>query len=264
MTIIKKYEKVDAQHEEVSFGISRMEDIYVKRNGAADEPHRHAYYTVLVVKQAKGIHKIDFQSYSLAEKQIFFVAPGQVHQVIESEKSYGYALTFSTQFLIKHNIRLSFIEQLHLFRTYGESPPLEPSESRFEKIHEYASEIFSRYHGETSWKMHSIGAFLKLLLIECNEVCSLQVVESGVDLSGGSVIREFKSLVSEHHRQEHSTTYYADRLHITADHLNRTVKAKLGRTAKEYIQSRITSIVAYRCIRIDIFADVAFKGSFRT
>ena len=59
-----------------------MEDIYVKRSGQTDEPHRHNYFTVLIIKQAKGLHKIDFNSYELAQQQIFFVAPGQVHQVI--------------------------------------------------------------------------------------------------------------------------------------------------------------------------------------
>lgn len=53
-----------------------MEDIYSIRNGKVDEPHRHNYYTVLIINKAKGLHKIDFNTYELANKQIFFVAPG--------------------------------------------------------------------------------------------------------------------------------------------------------------------------------------------
>ena len=85
----------------------------------------------------------------------------------------------------------------------------------------------------------SIGAFLKLLLIECNNICSINPIATAVDTSGTQVIRNFRNEVERYYKKEHSTSFYAKQLHITADHLNRTVKAKIGKTAKEYIQSRI-------------------------
>src|SRR5690606_15661846 len=100
MNTVKTYQKVNSEKENVSFGISKMEDIYTKRNGKVDEPHRHNYYTVLVINKAKGLHKIDFNTYELSKNQIYFVAPGQVHQVIEKEKSVGFSMVFSNQFLV--------------------------------------------------------------------------------------------------------------------------------------------------------------------
>ena len=58
MNTVKIYENVNAEEHNVSFGISKMEDIYVKRAGEVDEPHRHNYYTVLIIKKAKGQHKM--------------------------------------------------------------------------------------------------------------------------------------------------------------------------------------------------------------
>src|SRR5690554_5146290 len=149
MSTVKTYQKVNAEHGNVSFGISRMEDIYTKRGGAVDEPHRHNYYTVLIVNKAKGKHKIDFNTYELSDKQIFFVAPDQVHQVIESEKSIGFAMTFSNQFLVENSIPISFIESLNLFQNYGQSPPLIPSKEQFEKIEDYANQILTLFHSDT-------------------------------------------------------------------------------------------------------------------
>lgn len=57
--------------------------------------------TVLIVKKARGRHIIDFNTNDLGDKQLFFVASGQVHQVVEIEKSYGYAMTFLNQFLVE-------------------------------------------------------------------------------------------------------------------------------------------------------------------
>ena len=239
MNTVKTYQKVNAQEESLNFGISRMEDIYVKREGKADEPHRHNFYTVLVVEKAKGKHKIDFNTYDLANQQVFFVAPGQVHQVIESEKSYGFAMTFSNHFLIENAIPLCFIESLNLFQNYGQSPPLTPDTEKFTIIKNYSENILEFFNGDKNMKFWSIGSLLKLLLIECNNICSINPIESDVDTSGDNLIRNFKDAVNKHYKQEHSTTFYAAELYISPDHLNRTFKARTGKTAKEYIQSRI-------------------------
>lgn len=238
MNSVKTYQKVNCD-EDISFRISKMEDIYTERNGEPDEPHRHNYYTVLVVKHSDGVHKIDFNSYLFSKKQVFFVAPGQVHQVIEVEKPKGFALLFSNQFLVENSIPISFIESLHLFQNYGQSPPLLPDDNKFNTIEQFAQQIFEVFNSDANMKYLSIGALLKLLLIECNNICSVNPIETNIDTSGDILIRAFKKLVEEHYKTKHSTSFYADELHITSDHLNRTIKSRIGKTAKDYIQARI-------------------------
>ncbi len=239
MSKVKIYQKVNIDNENMSFRISKMEDIYTKRNGKVDEPHRHNYYTVLIINRAKGLHKMDFNTYGLSNKQIFFVAPGQVHQVIETEKSVGFVMAFSNQFLVENSIPLSFIDSLSLFQNYGQSPPLTPNNEQFEAIEQFTNQIFKLFYSDARMKSLSIGSFLKLLLIECNNICSINPIESDIDTSGDNLIRAFKNAVDKNYKREHSTTFYANELFITPDHLNRTFKAKIGKTAKEYIQARI-------------------------
>lgn len=255
MNSVKTYNKVNSVKNEISFGISKMEDIYEKRSGKTDEPHRHNYFTVLLIKQAKGFHKIDFNSYELTQQQIFFVAPGQVHQVIETEKSIGFAMTFSNQFLIENSIPLAFISSLNLFQNYGQTPPLLPNKKQFDIILHFSNTIFNLFTSNAQMKNLSIGAYLKLLLIECNNICSINPIVTDIDSSGDNLIRKFKELVDTNFRKEHSTTYYANELHISPDHLNRTIKNKIGKTAKEYIQSRIIT----EAKRLLYFTDLSNK-----
>ncbi len=238
MNSVKTYQTINKNDEKLNFSISKMEDIFDSRQGATDEPHRHNYYTVLIIKQAKGLHKIDFESYELKDSQIYFVSPGQIHQVIEKEKSYGYAMTFSTDFLVQNSIPLAFISDLNLFRNYGQTPPLLPEKKSFDRILHFTNEIAEYYHNQQPNKLLSIGAYLKLFLIECSNICTINSYESR---KVNGIIRDFKSAVDKHYRKEHSTSFYAKLLHITPDHLNRSIKAKLGKTAKEYIQTRITT-----------------------
>ena len=240
MKPVKTYEQVDAKKESASFSISKMQATFLKRKGKVDEPHRHNFYSVLVVKNATGQHKVDFNSYPLSNHQVHFVAPGQVHQVIEEVQSDGYVLTFSTQFLIENAIAISFVEHLNLFQNYGETPPLEPNEEQFDIILNFVHTIFDLFESNRNMKELSIGAYLKLFLIECNRICAINPVVSDADISGESIIRSFKNSVNQQYKKEHSASFYAQLLHITPDHLNRIIKAKIGKTAKEYIQSKIT------------------------
>jgi AraC-like DNA-binding protein len=252
--MIKSYETVNRNEDSVTFGISRMEEIYEKHQGKVDEPHRHNFYTVLLVKTAKGKHLIDFKEFELRANQVFFISPGQVHQVVEDEMSVGYSMVFSADFLVQNNIPLRFIEDLHLFNDYGNTPPLNIEIDKMASLTDLAEQMLSYYLGSDNYKYRAIGALLSLFLIQCNNLCdqpnNLQIVEAG-----NAILKEFKVLVDSHFTKWHATNKYADLLHITPDHLNRTVKNLMGKTAKEYIQSRI--IVGAK--RMLYFSDSSIK-----
>ena len=253
---IKVYQNVHKQDPEKNFGISRMEDIYIKHNGEPDIPHRHEYYTVLLVKKARGKHIIDFQEYDLNPSEAFFISPGQVHQVIEYEQSFGYSMVFSNQFLIENNIPQSFINDLNLFNDYGMAPPLPLTADQLEQLSAYCEEMFTYYHSDKKLRKQAIGAFLKLFLIVCNNSCTLKAEDNPQQVeAGNSLLRNFKDLVDQHFQEWHSIAQYADELNITADHLNRTVKSLIGRTAKEYIQSKLHT----EARRMLFFSDLSTK-----
>ncbi|MCB0649697.1 MAG: AraC family transcriptional regulator [Saprospiraceae bacterium] len=238
---IKTYSDVNRNDPMKSFGISRMEDIHDKHGGKPDAPHRHNYYTVLLVQKAKGQHFIDFKGFELKDGQVYFIAPGQVHQILEAEKSFGYSMVFSTQFLVENHIPLSFIEDLNLFNDYGDSPPLQLDDEMLKSLSGYCEQIIRFYHSDDKFRDAAIGSILKLFLIGCNNVCTVPRNHPQQIESGNSILRQFKTLVEDHFTEWHATSQYAEVLNISPDHLNRTVKSLIGKTAKEYIQSRITT-----------------------
>lgn len=239
MEDIKVYTGAEKLKASKSFGISRMEEVYEKNQGKVDAPHRHDYYTVLLVQKASGKHIVDFTAHTLTGHQVFFIAPGQVHQVLEDDKSYGFSIIFSTQFLAENNISLDFIEALHLFQDYGNHPPLSISDGELEKLSFFCEEMLSLYQSSIKFNAQAIGAYLKLFFIHCNNLCSVSFDEVEAEASGFSTLKKFKTLLNEKHSEWHATSQYADALHISADHLNRIVKSLTQKTAKEMIQSRI-------------------------
>ena len=253
MDQVKTYTKVNRNNPSLTFGISRIESIFEQRNGEPDLPHRHDYYTVILTRKANGKHFVDFQEYDFLGNQLYFIAPGQVHQIIENEQSFGYVIVFSVDFLVENNIPIDFIENLRLFNIFEKNPPLHLNEQELSSLDRYFEEIFQMFHHtEMEYKDEAMGALLKLVLISCNNTCSLPKREKN---DKNSILSNFKVLINQFFKKWHNTTEYANELSISSDHLNRIVKAQTGKTAKEHIQSRI--IVEAK--RLLYFTDMSTK-----
>lgn len=225
----------------VDFVCKRMEEIHVENDGRADEAHRHNFYTVIFAEDVEGKHSIDFHDYAFQPPCVFFVSPGQVHQVETTSLPKGFVFLFKEDFLLKHDIRPSFISDLNVFRNYGESPPLLLDENRRRSLHNLANKINEASENQSTFHLDKVAAYLKLFLIECAETCSLPTQETQHSLGVESIIKRFRNLVDTNFRQEHSVSFYAESLKITTGHLNKTVKALTGNSAKDFVQKRIST-----------------------
>ncbi len=235
---VKTYKDVNTDSG-LHFRIQRMQEIYEQRSGKTDEPHRHDYYTVLLIKKASGKHIIDFNEYPFSPNQIFFVSPGQIHQVVEEKKSDGYVILFSPQFLIENNIPFYFINDLNLFNDHGNSPPLPVNDDELARFCSFCEEMIRIQQSDIKFKEQAISSYIRLFLIHGNNVCTLTNNDPQNQEAVNSILKNFKNLVNEKYSEWHQTNDYANELCVTPDYLNRVVKSLTGRTSKEFIQARI-------------------------
>lgn len=264
MTKIKTYQDVVPNNHSISFEIKRMEDIYDSVKGKVDDPHRHDYYIILIVLKAKGKHIIDFHEFDLKGGQMYFVSPGQVHQIIEEEKSYGYAITFSQQFLVFNYIESSFVDNLYLFQENGYSPPLDLSPEELKRALFFGEEILKVNGAECKMKYETLGAWLKLLLILAQDACHLFPTEHTQNIQAGKVLlHDFKTLLDRHYQEWHKVSDYAVALNITSDYLNTSVNNLTGKNVKLHIQNRIL-LAAKRMLLFSEFShkEIAYELGF--
>ncbi|MDF1697888.1 MAG: helix-turn-helix transcriptional regulator [Saprospiraceae bacterium] len=264
MEKIKTYQEVVPSNNAVSFEIKRMEEIYELMKGKPDDPHRHDYYIVLIVKKAKGKHIIDFNEFDLSGNQLYFVSPGQVHQIIEEEQSFGYAITFSQQFLAFNYIEESFVKSLFLFQENGFSPPLEMDEESMQQASEMAEKMLAKNAENGKWKYEGLGAWLKLLLILAHESCNLFPEKHTQIIQAGNVLlKEFKDLLDEKYSTWHKVGEYASALNVSADYLSASINNLTGKTVKGHIQNRIL-LAAKRMLLFSDFTnkEIAYELGF--
>lgn len=240
-----------------------MEDIYLRAEGKADVPHRHDYYTVLFVEQAKGKHLIDYHTFRFRSLEVYFVSPGQVHQVIVTDQPKGWVLTFSKDFLAENSISESFISNINLFKSFGDSPPLKIDQSTFDRLLRIVQEMQSCIPLDLTYRNRALGALLQLFLIYCNNSRSLDITQLDEDNAGVCILRDFKKLVENKYAEWHKVGEYASEIYISPKHLSQTVKNITGRSAKEVIQDRLLLEAKRLLVHTDLtIKEIAYEIGF--
>ncbi len=253
---IQTYQWPNQHALQQGFVLKKMEDIYQAAQGKTDKPHRHDYYTVIFVKEAAGKHILDFEEYDLQPDSLYFIFPGQVHQLIAEREPTGWVMNFTTEFLVNQGIPCSIIDDIFLYNDFGKSPPLFPGPDvarkleQLMKLMETSLQDFLHYSGD------AIGALLRLFLIQSINMCQLNKEDNTqlVD-SFNSIARSFRKLLDENFKRSHQVKEYADMLSVSADYLNKTIKSITGKTPKQHIQNKIIT----EAKRLLLFTDLSAK-----
>ena len=253
---IRTYTFSEFEGNNPSFSLRRLEDLYRMKHGESDIPHRHDYYTIIFFEKGAGTHIVDFTEYPIEDHSIYFIIPGQMHQVIPTSEPKGWTMKFTDEFLISNSISDKLINSIYLFNEYGQSPPLSINEIQMPVYLNIISQIEFFSNSLESYTQEAIGALMKLFFIQSNNHCSLHKSNNPqLQETTNQLLHSFKQLLNKHYASMHLVADYANKLNVTADYLNKTVKSITGKSAKDHIQTKII-IEAKRSL---LFSDISSK-----
>ncbi len=237
---IKTYAFSEMSQNYSGFALKRMEDIYLNSNGAPDSPHRHDYYTIIFIEKGEGTHFVDFTKYKVEDRTIYFIQPGQMHQLILTTEPIGWVITFTEEFLIANSIPEKMINDIYLFNDYGQTPPLPINENDLPVYQNLIAQMAHFAQSLETYTLEAVGSLVKIFLIQSNNHCTLrkrnnpQLIETS-----NHILRTFKQSLNKQYAATHMVSDYADKLAVSSDYLNKTVKNLTGKSAKDHIQSKL-------------------------
>lgn len=261
---IQTYQWQDQLAQQQGFVLKKMEDIYRAAEGKTDKPHRHDYYTVIFIKDAVGKHVLDFEEYELQPDSLYFIFPGQVHQLIAEREPVGWVMNFTADFLLNQGIPCSIIDDIFLFNDFGKSPPLFPGKDVVQKLEQLMHLMETSIHDFLHYSGDAVGALLRLFLIQSINLCQLNKEDNTqlVD-SINSIARTFRQQLDQNYSRTHQVKDYAEMLSVSADYLNKSIKAITGKTPKQHIQYKIITEAKRLLLFTDLSAkEIAFKLGF--
>lgn len=197
--------------------------------------HRHDFFFILALKKGKGVHEIDFNEYELRDNSIFFLRPGQVHQLILKAGCEGYLMEFNNEFYHPNNSPST----PHLRKASSKNFCTLES-SRFEKIDSLLGFVLEEYDQKIQGYQDVIKAQLDVLFIELirHSQNPGTVVNSGGTYSQER-LEEFLELLEKNITDHKQVTFYTDQMNLSAYQLNEITKATLGKTASVQINEQI-------------------------
>ncbi len=245
------------------FDIRRFKD-NMKTINLKQPPFRHEFFAIALKiagggKAVSG-HHTDFpEGYA-----IFFNSPFQILYWDILPDWEGYYIIFNQDFISK-SPALNNILNRFPFLKIEKDIPLEIEQKQVDEVIEIYDDIFEEYHSNHDDKFHIIESNVLLLLNYIKryfrKVDTTLHVSEEVRKTDLKILGRFQTLIDTSFfnnsdtnlsSKSHSTSYYADKLSIHPNHLNRIVKQITGQTAKQLIQIHIINLAKSRLINTNL------------
>lgn len=199
------------------------------------ELHRHNFFFVLALERGMGEHIIDFTAYPISDYSVFFMRPGQVHQLTLKKESTGYLMGFNTDFYSP-----SEQEANQVLRKVSHKNYCQLNSDRLKKVFSVLDNIFQEYFEKRERYKEVIKSNLRIFFIELvrqsNNPTNLSKRENSYSQER---LEELLELLRTHIATNKKVAKYADMLHLTTYQLNAITKETLGKTCSQLINEQI-------------------------
>ncbi len=257
---------IDRFNTKAEQGIQFQVEIFNRnRDFKVSYPHRHDdFYEILFVTQGKGVYTIDFEEYEIKPDAIFFLSPGQIHELELSDDVQGYIFLFSSSFYHFNKTNPYKLFELPFFYTLGKDTP--PLYLKSKTDHITLSELFKNAIYENDHQLtdkeEAVRALLDLILIQCNRIYPVQNQEEKLQKSR-ILVKRFKQLIEEKCQENLAVKDYASLLSVTANHLSETVKLVTGRTSTDLINDRMLMEIKRMLVHTNYtVSEIAYRLNF--
>ena len=211
-----------------NFGIRKISDLLAGKD-MLQELHRHDFFYILVLENGKGHHEIDFRPYVVTDHTVFFMRPGQVHQIELKAGSTGYLIHFRDEFYLPQDQNAG-----QLLRKLSQLNHYELNADQFHKLMRVLSLTFQEYSDKQERYQEVIKANMGIFFIELFRVQNSSLAEQD-NLYNQERLEQFLSLLERHVFSHKQVAEYAAMLSLSTYQLNAIAKTTLGKTCSELI-----------------------------
>ncbi len=221
--------------------------------------HFLSFYDITLIQEGAGQFALDDIDFPVEANQLYFTAPAQVREWKVAESPCGLVLIFEEEFLCSFFSDPLFVKNLSFFRNRLAPPQIKLNVAEGQ----YFTNLLLQIEQEiiSSRENHLLRALLYQALAWLNNVYRLayQLTEK----TQNRRVASFFQLVENYYCTEHVTSFYAEKLCITAGYLNELVKSQTGVSAKQYIINRLIT-EARRLLQFSevSVAEIAWKLGF--
>lgn len=213
---------------------------YVKAGIRRNPVHRETFYCIILVTGGCEEVTVNEHTRPVQAGDVICSRPGEVWHWQPDPKLEGIVLIFEEPFLLSFFNDPHFLDRFAYLRADRTSPFLHFDKTLHERFRLLLTQMKSEIDDSAEKDQHILRAMLYEALVLLNR--AEKVADDGrpmSDVSTSRYIDGFVHLVEAEYMMRHEVEYYADKLCITPNYLNKIVRQSLGTTAKAYIRQKL-------------------------
>lgn len=230
----------------------------------------YSFYTVFLKQVYCGDLRYGLSNYDYEQGTLIFLAPGQVigQNSDEYYQPQGIALVFHPDLL--HDTSLGKTIQNYSFFSYSSNESLHLSEEEKQIILDCFAKInYELKHAIDKHSKHLIVANIELFLDYCTRFYDRQFITRDVVHVG--ILEQFEELLNTYFSSDKplkmglpAVAYFAEELNLSANYFGDLIKKETGKTAQEYIQSKVIEIAKERIFdQSKSLSEIAYALGFK-
>lgn len=212
---------------------------YIKEGIRRTPVHRESFYQIVLFTQGHEEVAIDGCRRTVNPGEVACSRPGQVWTWNAGTRLEGYVLIFEEQFLLSFFNDPHFLEHFPYLQVSRSSPFLYPDAQLQERLLHLFQLMKAEIDDAENKDQHILRAMLyeALMLLNRAEIATNDASLS-MEVSPSRYIDRFTHLADISYMEHRDVEYYADRLCITSNYLNRLISQHFGVTTKQYLNNK--------------------------
>jgi AraC family transcriptional activator of pobA len=198
--------------------------------------YRTTFYSVKLITKGCELISVNESQMQIEPGMIVCARPSEIWQWQENTNLEGYHLLWQDDFLLSFFSDPHFIDHFSFLRADRVSPFLKPTPELFQRLLALFSDMKHEIDINNPEKdQHILRAMLYESLMYLEEK-RINDNNKSISDNASRFIDRFQSLAHDHYREQHDVEYYADKLAITSNYLNKIVHTSLDINTKQYLQ----------------------------
>ena len=227
-------------------------------------PIKTEYFRISLIRTGNVTIDIGLETFHPVRNSIVFGFPGQVFSLYnKSDDFFCYYMLFTEEF-VADSLLLKNSRQRFPFLTWSGVQSFHLNDEEAGEIEHFILKMNDEIKNRKADMSKAIQLYIQLIFIEANRSYGYKILANQwASESGDNLFNGFVKLVSQHFLTLHKVSDYAKLLHVSPDHLNRSIKSHSDKTAHELIDEMILMEAKAQLLHSGLsVTEIAYKLDF--
>ena len=201
--------------------------------------HRHTHYELMWLESGSTVFFSDFNNVEIKAGTMMFIRPGQLHTLRGNMDTIDLiVVSYKPELLAQQSDPQWFLRSMPFFMM-GSAPYLFAKGGDQALLSNLFHTVYRHYKTLGEENRELLSSYIQVLLNEAERLYQLEDRPRAEMTAANQLTKAFYDSVDHHFLTQRTTSPYADKLGVTANHLTRIIRQTTGMTPGKILRDRL-------------------------